>query len=60
VRRRDRRTAVEGANAQATQGAAMAVRGYDGSTKPLVANRGTVLFLDGQRLLDPGIFGMFQ
>ena len=60
VRRRDRRAPVEGADAQATQGAAMAVRGDDGPPETLVANGGTVRFVNGQRLLEPGIFGVFQ
>ena len=38
----------------------MEVSGSDGSPETLVADGGTVRFLDGQRLFDPSIFGTRQ
>ncbi len=44
---RDSRMTVKGADAEAAQGAAVEIRGDDGTPKALVTNDGTVRFLNG-------------
>ena len=60
MRRRDRRVTIDGADADATQGATMEVRGNDGPPETLVASRRPIRFFVRQRLFDSGIFGTFQ